>query len=118
MSQPEPLSPARQFTAVEARAGDTKRGRLDAWRAALAGGIGSLVLYSFCVAMLVCLGHPARHGMLSFWDTLPPGFDAGSTRGMALGFPLAFLYGVGGAWLFAAIYNCLSGRGRAEAEVP
>jgi hypothetical protein len=83
----------------------------------MAGGIWLLLLYSLSIALLVGQGYTPGAGKLRFWGQLLPGFDGGSSRGIALGFPLAFLYGAGGAWLFAVIYNIAPARLRADAEV-
>lgn len=93
------------------------RHRLDGSRVGVAGGVWLLLLYSLSIALFVGLGYRPSSGMLRFWDSLLPGFDGGSSRGIALGFPLAFLYGAGGAWLFAAIYNIAPARVRADTEV-
>jgi hypothetical protein len=84
----------------------------------LAGGIWLLLLYSLCVALLVGGGYSPRSGMSRLWDLVLPRFEGGSSRGIALGFPAAFLYGAGGAWLFAVIYNFAPARTRAGTEVP
>jgi hypothetical protein len=54
--------------------------------------------------------------MSGLWASFLPGFDGGSIRGILLGFPVAFLYGAGGAWLFAMIYNVLPGWVRTPTE--
>jgi hypothetical protein len=54
--------------------------------------------------------------MLPLWDAILPAFGGGSRLGIALGFPLAFLYGAGGAWLFAAIYDLVPARKGAGPE--
>ncbi|HEU5303052.1 MAG TPA: hypothetical protein VFU40_00280 [Gemmatimonadales bacterium] len=95
---------------VKVEPGYTGRHRLDGRRVGLAGGISLLVFYSLRIVLLVVLGYPPWSGMLQFWEELLPGFDGSSSRGIALGFPLAFLYGAGGAWLFAMIYNIAPAR--------
>lgn len=115
---PEPYTRSRSPAAVQGHAGYTVRHCLDGRRVSLAGGVWLLLLYSLWVALLVGLGYAPGRGMLPFWDSVLPGFDGGSSQGIALGFPLAFLYGAGGAWLFAAIYNLVPARQRAETEAP
>jgi len=103
--------------AIGVHPGYAGRHRLDGSRVGVAGGIWLLLLYSLSIALLVGLGSRPSSGMLRFWDNLLLGFDGGSSRGIALGFPLAFLHGAGGAWLFAVIYNIAPARLRADAEV-
>jgi hypothetical protein len=54
--------------------------------------------------------------MLPVGDAILPAFGGGSRLGVALGFPLTFLYGAGGAWLFAAIYDLVPARKGAGSE--
>ena len=90
---------------------------LDGKRAALAGGIWSLLLYSMCVVLHIGFSYPAGSGVLTFWDSVMPG-DGHSARGILLGFPLAFLYGGLALWLFAGVYNIAAPAARVGREGP
>jgi hypothetical protein len=93
----------------------TAQPHLDATRAAVAGGIWSLLLYSACVVLHVGFSYPSGSGVLAFWDSIMPG-DGHSTRGILIGFPLAFLYGSLAVWLFAGLYNLAAPDTRAGKE--
>lgn len=98
---------------IRAAGGDGQRG-LDGRRAGFAGGIWLLVLYALSTALFV-MSHAPGSGLFPLWDGVLPGFDGSSNWGIALGFPLSFVYGAGGAWLFALIYNIAparTGKGR------
>lgn len=95
-------------------AGGDEQHALDEKRAGFAGGILLLVLYSLSTTLFV-MSHAPGSGMFPFWDGVLPGFDGSSDWGIALGLPLSFVYGAGGAWLFALIYNIAparTGKGR------
>ena len=82
----------------------TAQPQIEAARAALAGGIWSLLLYSMCVVLHIGFSYPYGIRLLGLWDALLPG-DAHTNQGMAMGFPLAFLYGGVAVWVFASLYN-------------
>ena len=90
---------------------------LDAKRAALAGGIWLLLLYSLCVVLHVGFRYPSGSGVVAFWDSILPGFHHRTVRDMGIGFALAFLYGAVGAWLFGGLYNIASRRGGGLTQV-
>lgn len=102
--RPQTAAVSVMAEAVIRGAGKASQHCLDARRAAFAGGVWLLVLYSACTVLFVTRRAPGT-GMLPFWDAFLPGFDGSSNLGIALGFPLSFLYGAMGAWFLAMLYN-------------
>jgi cation transport ATPase len=86
----------------------TARQSIDARRFALAGGLWLAAVYTLCV--LADLLFPEFVQMARLWELILIGVDWTNPLTLPLGLVEIFLYGVVGAWSFAALYNALPRR--------